>query len=205
MLKKQPSVAERVNNFLNETIDKLITGAICEVSEQPLPKELGLQEVHVGVHKITGRKLIIGEMKDDRSVHVEFSSDFKKGYIAKRNYTGYEEVVLTPDASNAAKTLFDTIDQKLVAMSYAALPDNPKLTALKKFLSETRYGSNEYLCNEYLEIYTGIVLEMLNQVDNEEIQDIIRGPLLKLQVSDIRQFLKENGIDPDTADVHVID
>lgn len=205
MLKEQPSVAERVSNFLNETIDKLITGAICDVSEQPLPEELGFKEIHLGMHKLNGRKIIVGEMEDDRSVHVEFSADFKKGYVAKRNFIGYEEVVLTPDASNAAKTLFDTVDQKLAAMAYAALPDNPKLTALQKFLSETRYGSNEYLCNEYLDIYTETVLEMLDQIDNEEVKDAVRDPLLKLKVSNIRQFLKDNGIDPNTADVHVID
>lgn len=205
MLKEQPSIAVKVNNFLTDTIDRLITGAICDVAEQPLPKELGFKEVHLGMHKLNGRKLIVGEMEDDKSVHVEFSEDFKKGYIAKRNYTGYEEIVLTADTSNAAKTLFDTVDQKLIAMLYAALPDNPKLVALQKFLSETRYGSNEYLCNEYLEIYTEIVLEMLDQVDNKDVREIIREPLLKMKVPDIRQFLRDNGIDPNTADVHVID
>lgn len=205
MLKEQPSVEEKVNNFLNKTIDKLITGAICDISEQPIPEELGFKDIHIGMNKLNGRKLIIGEMKNDRSVQVEFSADFKKGYIAKRNFIGYEEITLTPDASNAAKTLFDTIDQRLLAMSYAALPDNPKLVALQKFLSETRYGSNEYLCNEYLEIYTETILEMLDQIDNEEVKDAIRDPLLRLKVSDIRQFLKDNGVDLNTADVHIID
>lgn len=204
MLRKQPSIAEKVNGLLSDTIDKLITGAICHILEQPLPEELGFKEMHIGRNKLNNRRVIIGDTHDGRSVQVEFSEDFKKGYIAKRNFIGYEEVVLTEDTSNAAEALFDTIKQRLLVLSYAVLPDNPKLVALTEFLSKTRYGSNEYLCNEYLDIYRRIAIDMINQVDSEDVRESIREPLLSLEVTDIRQFLSDNRIDLDATDVHII-
>lgn len=202
MLRNQPSVAERINNLLIETIDQLITGAICDISGQPLPENSQFKAIHLGYNKLNNRKIIIGD-SDTGSVHLELSEDFKRGYIAKRGFTGYEEVILSPETSKAAKDLFDVINRKLVELSRAALSSDPVLTALSEFLSEVRYGSNEYLCKEYLEIYNRKVTEMIEQIDNEDVRNTVREPLLSLEVTDIRQFLADNGLDPD--DVHVID
>lgn len=204
MLKQQPSVAERLNDFLTETIDNVVTCAICDAALQPLPPELGYSKVDIGYNNLSKRKLIIAYTMDDRCVHVEFSEDYTAAFVAKRNFTGYEKVELSTATSQAVKSLYNTIENKILELSYAALPDNPKLKAIADFLAETRYGTNEYLCKEYLDIYKRIVNEMLDKIDNESVQDTIKEALLKLEVTDIRQFLENNGIDPDTVGVHVI-
>ena len=202
MLKEQLSVEDRISNFLNDTIDKLVTCAICDFADKPLPEETGFKAVHVGMHKLNKRKLIIGDTADDRNVHVEFSPDFTKAYVAKRNYAGYQEVLLNPTTAEAAKSLFEAIKNKLLAMSFAALPDNPKLAALAEFLAETRYGTNEYLCNEYLTIYKRIVNKLLDQIDNDEAKEAMKEPLMEFEVTDIMQFLKDEGIEE--PDVHIV-
>lgn len=204
MLKQQPSIKDRINSFLNDTIDKLITGAICDVSDQPLPPELGFKAVHIGQHKLNKRKLIVGEMDDNRSVHVEFSADFQYGYVAKSGFGGYEEIKLLPETENAVKQLFGTVDNKIRTMSRSALLGDPIAESLLEFLSETRYGSNDYLCNEFTEIYQKTVNRMSSELP-DEVRNTVVDAFCNLTITDIRQFLKENNVDPDTADVHVID
>lgn len=202
MLKHQPSVQDSVDKFLNDTIDKLIIGAICDVSDQPLPPELGFKEVHLGQHKLTKRKLIMGEMENNTGMHVEFSSDFQYAYVAKAHFGGYQEVKLPPETESAVKQLFETIDNKIKSASRHALPGDPIAESLLEFLSETRYGSNEYLCNEFLEIYRKTVKKMASDLP-DQVRDTVISAFYNLTVTDIRQFLKEN--DVDMADVHVID
>ena len=202
MLKQQPSVQDSVDKFLNDTIDKLIIGAICDVSDQPLPQELGFKEVHLGQHKLTKRKLIMGEMENNTGMHVEFSSDFQYAYVAKAHFGGYQEVKLLPETKDAVKQLFETIDNKIKSASRHALPGDPIAESLLEFLSETRYGSNEYLCNEFLEIYRKTVKKMASDLP-DQVRDTVIDAFYNLTVTDIRQFLKEN--DVDMADVHVID
>lgn len=202
MLKKAPSVAERLDAFLTNTVDNVVTCAICDVAEQPLPPELGYSKMHIGYNRLSKRKLIVADTNEGHCVHVEFSDDYKAAFVAKRNFTGFERLELSQETSHAVKTVFEAIENKILELAYAAMPDNPKLKAISDFLAETRYGTNEYLCNEYLHIYERIVNEMLDQIDNEDIKDTARDALLKLKVEDIRQFLEDNGVDPDT--VHVI-
>ena len=204
MLKKSPSVSERLDAFLTETIDNVVTCAICDTAEQPLPPELGYSKVHIGYNRLSKRKLIVADTSEGHCVHVEFSDDYKAAFVAKRNFAGFERVELSPETSQAVRTVYETLENKILELAYAAMPDNPKLKAISDFLAETRYGTNEYLCSEYLHIYERIVNEMLSQIENEEIKDTARDALLKLKVEDIRQFLENNGIDPDTVGVHVI-
>lgn len=201
MLKKQPSVNEMVDKYLLDTIDRLVTCAICDVTNQPLPKEYEFKKINLGQHRTTGRKLIMGELDDEKGIHVEFSPDYKKAYVAKHRYGGYEEVELPSSTAEAVEQVFDTIDQKIKQASRRALPSDPVAAALLEFLSETRYGDNEYLCNEFKEIYRRKVDEMSSDMP-EEVRETVRDALYNLTITDIRQFLSENGID--TADVHII-
>lgn len=203
MLRKQPSINEMLDKYLQDTIDKLVTCAICDVTNQPLPKEYEFKKIHLGEHKITGRKLIMGELDEDKGIHVEFSLDYTKAYVAKHQYGGYEEVELPSSTTEAVKQVFDTIDQKIKQASRRAMPSDPVATALTEFLSETRYGSNEYLCNEFKEIYKKAVNEMTADMP-EEVREAVRESLCNLTVTDIRQLLSENGVDINTADVHII-
>lgn len=207
MLRKNPSVQEKVSEFLKDTIDDLITCAICDFSSNPLPPSSKFRQVSMGTNKLNKRELIVGELKEgNASMCVEFSDDYKTGYVSRTNgFDDYQEITLSPDSSHAVKSLFDSVHSRIIVMSKMALREDPIKVALEEFLSEIRYGSNEYLCNEFLDIYKKAVKEQLSYVDNQGVVDTLEGALLSLKVRDITQFLSDNGIDPKIADVHIID
>lgn len=203
MLKdEQPNLTSKVSAYLNNVIEQLIIGAICDLADKPFPEGYEYKSIHLGYHKLSHRKLIVGDTPDDTSVHVEFSDDCKTAYVAKRGFTGYQEVVLPPETAKAAKALFTAIIDKVLSMAATILPGNPKAMAIAEFVSETRYGTNEYLCKEFLDIYQKSVTKMLNTIESEEIRNTIADPLLSLKVTDIIEFLKEN--EADTVDIHVL-
>lgn len=201
MLKKS-SISERIDSFLNDTIDKLIIGAICDISNQPLPPELGFKEVHLGQNKLNHRKLIVGDMGES-SVYVEFSSDFKRAYVANR-LGSYQEVVLSSETVHAVEQLFRTVEDKIKSLSKVALKGDPIAESILEFISETRYGTNEYLCREYMEIYRKTVSRLTSDLPNE-VRDTIEDAFNNLTVVDIREFLKDHDVDLDAADIHITD
>lgn len=202
MLKSGESLSEHIGNFLKETVDNLIVGAICEVSQKPLPKELNYEKVNLGYHKINGRKLIMAIVKDKGGITAEFSEDFKTAYVEK-SIGGYEVVPLTPETSAAAKGVFDKIEGKVLEASRMILNGDPVQMAIDTFISEVRYGTEEELCTEFLNIYRTTVEFLLISVPNEEIRDTMRRPLLEnIRVTNIKQFLETNGAD--ATNVHIV-
>lgn len=201
MLKDGESLSEHIENFLRETVDNLIVGAICEVSQKPLPKELNYEKISLGYHKINGRRLILAIVKGKGGITAEFSEDFKTAYVEKAT-GGYEAVSLTPESSAAAKGAFDKIEGKVLEASKMLLNGDPVQMAIDTFISEVRYGTEEELCAEFLSVYRTTVEFLLISVPNEEIRDTIRKPLLDLKVTDIKQFLETNGAD--ATNVHIV-
>lgn len=192
-----------LNSFLKKTVDEIVVCAICQITDRPMPSNAEYNKIDLGENSKNGRYVLLAHNKEEHFVHVEFSTDFKYAFVARRDFEAFEKLELDERTSKAAEKLFSKMREKLRDAALGAIGKDPQLIALSNFLAEERYGTNEYLIDEYKKCYQQVLDSIVEEIDNPQARSAIKEVLPVPDITDIRQFLSDNKIDADM--VHVVE
>lgn len=175
-------------------IETAIQYGICRLTGNPYP---GNEFSEVSFGHFRNELIINAEVSEDRGILIHFSNDCSTAYLDSE--IGKVEVKV--DDAELVKQIFDFLEEedKKIIKGLASLDPEPE--AIKQFTSELRYGTSEYLKDEFMGIYNTLKQKALDEMP-EPFQNVAEKTFQTPEFDNIIEYLKMH--EADISNVHIV-
>lgn len=189
-----------LGKILLDVIEEALTSAVLYVSGRSIENKK-FTEIGLGENKITHCKVIEAGDGTGHGVIIEFSKDFSEAWSSNME----SKKIKLPEADKEiAERLFKKSDDAYKQAISEIHKIDVSSIVRKEFVSEIRYGTQEQLISEFMELFDKHLEGVKSRLDDNDCYACERlGLFNRPEITDIIQYLKDNG--EDIFNVHVID